>query len=149
MRKILILNGPNLNLLGTREPEIYGNISLEQAMEEARSLGAELDIGVESFQSNHEGGLIDRIHSARGEVDAFIVNPGGLTHSSISLRDAFLAVALPVVEVHLTNLARREEFRRMSVVSGIALGTISGFGPAGYLLAVRAFKHYFQAVQDG
>lgn len=148
MRRLLILNGPNLNLLGEREPEIYGRRTLAETVAEAQALGAELGLAVDSFQSNHEGALIDRIHAARGHVDGLIVNPGGLTHSSVSLRDALAAAALPVVEVHLTNLARRESFRRVSLVSGVALGTISGFGPAGYLLAVRSFWHYFQAVQS-
>lgn len=148
MRRLLILNGPNLNLLGEREPEIYGRRTLAETVAEAQALGAELGLAVDSFQSNHEGALIDRIHAARGQVDGLIVNPGGLTHSSVSLRDALAAAALPVVEVHLTNLARRESFRQVSLVSGVALGTISGFGPAGYLLAVRSFWHYFQTAEN-
>jgi len=148
LRRLLILNGPNLNLLGEREPEIYGRRTLAEIVAEAEALGAELGLAVEHFQSNHEGALIDRIHAARSQADGLIVNPGGLTHASVSLRDALAAAALPVVEVHLTNLARREDFRRTSLVSGVALGTISGFGPAGYLLAVRAFWHYFQTVQS-
>jgi 3-dehydroquinate dehydratase-2 len=148
LRRLLILNGPNLNLLGEREPEIYGRRTLAETVAEAQALGAELGLAVDSFQSNHEGALIDRIHAARGQVDGLIVNPGGLTHSSVSLRDALAAAALPVVEVHLTNLARRESFRQVSLVSGVALGTISGFGPAGYLLAVRSFWHYFQTAEN-
>ncbi len=147
MRHLLLLNGPNLNLLGEREPELYGRQTLAEIVAETEMLGAELDLAIEHFQSNHEGALIDRIHAARGQADGLIVNPGGLTHSSVSLRDALGATALPVIEVHLTNLARREDFRRVSLVGGVALGTISGFGPAGYLLAVRAFWHYFQAAR--
>ncbi len=148
MRRILILNGPNLNLLGEREPELYGRRTLDEIVQDARSLGAELDMDVESFQSNHEGELIDRIQAARKQADGLIVNLGGLTHSSVSLRDALGAAALPVIEVHLTNLARRESFRQVSVVAGVAVGTIAGFGPAGYLLAVRAFWHYFQTARS-
>jgi 3-dehydroquinate dehydratase-2 len=143
--RILILNGPNLNLLGEREPEIYGDRSLDSVMKEARSLAGELGLEVESFQSNHEGELIDRIHEARRAADGLIINPGGLTHTSVSLRDALTAADLPTVEVHLSNLAKREPFRRHSRVSGAVWGTISGLGPMGYLLAVRAFWHYFQA----
>ena len=110
----------------------------------ARAVGAELGLEVEDLQSNHEGELIDRIHAARGRVDGIIINPGGLTHSSVSLRDALAGVGLPTIEVHLSNLARREPFRQTSLVAGIALGTIAGFGAAGYSLAVRAFWHYFE-----
>lgn len=148
MRRLLLLNGPNLNLLGEREPELYGQRTLAEIVAEAQALGTELGLAIDHFQSNHEGALIDRIHAARGQADGLIVNPGGLTHSSVSLRDALAASALPVVEVHLTNLARREDFRRVSLVGGVALGTIAGFGPAGYLLAVRALWHYFQAVRN-
>jgi 3-dehydroquinate dehydratase-2 len=147
VRRLLILNGPNLNLLGEREPEIYGRRTLAETMAEAQALGAELGLAVDSFQSNHEGELIDRVHAARGQADGLIVNPGGLTHSSVSLRDALAAAALPVVEVHLTNLARRETFRQVSLMSAVALGTISGFGPTGYLLAVRSFWHYFRGAE--
>ena len=147
-KRLLLLNGPNLNLLGEREPELYGRQTLAEITAAAEALGVELGLAIEHFQSNHEGALIDRIHAARGQADGIIVNPGGLTHSSVSLRDALAAAALPVIEVHLTNLARREEFRRVSLVGGIALGTIAGFGPAGYLLAVRAFWHYFQTARS-
>jgi 3-dehydroquinate dehydratase-2 len=147
--RILILNGPNLNLLGEREPELYGTQSLAEIAAEARKLGAELGIEVESFQSNHEGELIDRIQAARQVVDGLIVNAGGLTHTSVSIRDALLATALPTIEVHLTNLARREPFRQTSRIAEVVMGSISGFGGNGYLLAVRAFWHYFQATPTG
>jgi 3-dehydroquinate dehydratase-2 len=143
--KVLILNGPNLNLLGEREPEVYGSDTLAEAIAEARRVGAECGIEVEDYQSNHEGELIDRIHAARGEFDGIVLNPGGLTHSSVSLRDAIAGAGLPTVEVHLSNLARREEFRQTSLVTAVAIGLIAGFGAAGYSLAVRAFSHYFQA----
>jgi len=149
VRRILILNGPNLNLLGEREPEIYGPQTLADIAADAKKLGAELGIEVDSFQSNHEGELIDRIQAARRAADGLIVNPGGLTHTSVSIRDALAAAALPAIEVHLTNLARREPFRRTSRIGDVVWGTISGFGPTGYLLAVRAFWHYFEATPSG
>ena len=145
MRQLLILNGPNLNLLGEREPEIYGRQTLAEAIEAARAVAAECGFEIAHLQSNHEGELIDRLQAARGEVDGIILNPGGLTHSSVALRDAVAGVGIPTIEVHLSNLARREDFRQTSLVSGVALGVIAGLGAAGYSLAVRAFSHYFQA----
>ena len=145
MQTLLILNGPNLNLLGEREPEIYGSTTLAEAIAAAEEVGRELGLRVDHMQSNHEGELIDRVHAAREDVDGIIINPGGLTHSSVSLRDALASVEVPVVEVHLSNLARREDWRRESLISGVALGTIAGLGPAGYSLAVRALSHYFQS----
>lgn len=136
--KVLLLNGPNLNLLGTREPHIYGADTLadveQRFKEEALSLGAE----AEAFQSNHEGALIDRIHAARMDgTKAIVINPGGLTHTSVALRDALSGVALPVVEVHISNVHRREEFRHHSYISGIADGVIAGLGVQGYGAALR------------
>jgi len=145
VRQLLILNGPNLNLLGEREPEIYGRQTLAEAIEAARAVAAECGFEIAHLQSNHEGELIDRLQAARGEVDGIILNPGGLTHSSVALRDAVAGVGIPTIEVHLSNLARREDFRQTSLVSGVALGVIAGLGAAGYSLAVRAFSHYFQA----
>ena len=137
-QRILVIHGPNLNLLGTREPEVYGSTTLEEInadlMAEAKEWGAE----VEFFQSNHEGALIDRIQAARGSFDGLIINPGGLTHTSVSLRDALIASELPVVEVHLTNVHAREEFRRRSLISDIAIGQVVGLGVIGYELALRA-----------
>jgi len=137
--KFIVLNGPNLNLLGTREPEIYGNETLEQIMEqiksEARSLGCELD----SYQSNHEGELIDKIHQARNDDYAgIIINPGAYTHTSIALRDAINGINLPTVEVHLSNIHAREEFRQRSYIAPVAIGQICGFGAQGYHLALQA-----------
>jgi 3-dehydroquinate dehydratase-2 len=139
MTRLLLLNGPNLNLLGTREPGIYGPETLEaierRAMQVARAEGMELAC----FQSNAEHELIGRIHQAPADhVGVLILNPGGFTHTSIALRDAVLAVGLPMIEVHLSNPQAREEFRRHSYFSDIAIGVISGFGPLGYELAVRA-----------
>ncbi|MFJ3044197.1 type II 3-dehydroquinate dehydratase [Herbaspirillum chlorophenolicum] len=136
-KQLLLLNGPNLNLLGTREPEVYGSTRLADverlAQEQARAAGAAL----QAFQSNHEGALIDRIHQAREEgVDAIVINPGGLTHTSVALRDALAGVAIPFVEVHISNIHQREEFRHFSYLSGIARAVICGFGVDGYRLAV-------------
>ncbi|QJQ07223.1 type II 3-dehydroquinate dehydratase [Undibacterium piscinae] len=135
--KLLLLNGPNLNLLGTREPAVYGSGTLadiESAAEkQAESAGASLTC----FQSNHEGALIDRIHAARLEqVDAIIINPGGLTHTSVALRDALAGVAIPFIEVHISNVHQRESFRHHSYLSGVAKGVICGLGTDGYRLAI-------------
>lgn len=134
---ILLLNGPNLNLLGTREPEIYGSHTLadieRMAVAQANAEGAKLV----SFQSNHEGALIDRIHQAKTEgVDAIIINPGGFTHTSVALRDALSGVAIPFVEVHISNVHKREKFRHKSYLSSIAVGVICGLGIDGYQAAI-------------
>lgn len=134
---LLLLNGPNLNLLGTREPETYGASTLadveQAALAQAKTAGAQLAC----FQSNHEGALIDRIHAARTEgVDFIVINPGGYTHTSVALRDALAGVAIPFIEVHISNIYRREEFRHHSYLSAIAQGTICGLGIEGYRLAI-------------
>lgn len=136
--KILILHGPNLNLLGSREPEVYGTETLADINAKIRTLGEELGVETDFFQSNHEGALIDRIHQARQDgVDGLIINPGGLTHTSVSLRDALSGVAIPTVEIHLSNIHSREEFRHRSFIAPIAVGQICGFGSEGYLLALK------------
>jgi len=136
-KKLLLLNGPNLNLLGTREPAVYGTTTLadieQAAVAQANAAGAALEV----FQSNHEGALIDRIHAARTEgVDCIVINPGGLTHTSVALRDAFASVAIPFVEVHISNIHQRESFRHHSYLSGIARGVICGLGADGYRFAI-------------
>ncbi|MCV7251997.1 MULTISPECIES: type II 3-dehydroquinate dehydratase [Mycobacteriaceae] len=136
-RVLLLVNGPNLNLLGTRQPEVYGATTLPEIEAAVTALAAELGFGVRAVQSNHEGALIDAIHAARGECAGVIINPGAYSHTSIAIRDALSSVNLPVVEVHLSNIHAREEFRHHSYVSAVADAVIAGAGPAGYDYAVR------------
>ncbi len=136
-KQLLLLNGPNLNLLGTREPEIYGSVTLQDIEVAAQQQAKEAGVALTSFQSNHEGELIDRVHAAKKDgVDAIIINPGGLTHTSVALRDALAGVAVPFVEVHISNIHRRETFRHHSYFSDIAVGVICGVGVDGYRFAV-------------
>lgn len=137
-KSILVLNGPNLNLLGTREPQIYGSQSLAQIEADLSAHAQRLGVAVGFFQSNHEGALVDRIQAARSDgTDFLILNAAALTHTSISLRDALAAVGLPFLEVHLSNIHRREPFRQVSMLADLALGTIVGLGPAGYRMALE------------
>jgi len=144
MTSILILNGPNLNLLGTRQPEVYGKTTLADVealcREKAKSLG--FDVAFE--QSNHEGALIDLIHAAKGKHAGIVLNAGAYTHTSIALMDAIASVELPVVEVHLSNIHAREEFRHRSYIAPVALGQICGFGAQGYLMALDALKAHLK-----
>ena len=134
---LLLLNGPNLNLLGTREPETYGASTLADVEQAAQAQAGTAGARLACFQSNHEGALIDRIHAARTEgVDFIVINPGGYTHTSVALRDALTGVAIPFIEVHISNIYRREEFRHHSYLSAIAQGTICGLGIDGYRLAI-------------
>jgi 3-dehydroquinate dehydratase-2 len=136
-KNLLLLNGPNLNLLGTREPEVYGSTTLADIESAAKAQAALAQAVLASYQSNHEGALIDRIHAARAEkVDAIIINPGALTHTSVALRDALAGVAIPFVEVHISNVHKREAFRHKSFLSDIAVGVICGLGTEGYRAAI-------------
>jgi 3-dehydroquinate dehydratase-2 len=146
MTRILVVNGPNLNLLGTREPSLYGATTLADLEAMVTAHGRERGATVACFQSNHEGELVEAVQGARSRADGAIVNLGGYTHTSIAIRDAFLAAPIPFVEVHLTNLFRREAARHHSVVGDLALGVIAGFGARGYLLAVDAL---LAALADG
>jgi len=141
-KSVLLLNGPNLNLLGKREPEIYGYDTLKDIEKRCITLGKELGIKVYCAQNNSEGGLIDLVQAAREKRDAIIINPGGYTHTSVALRDALVASDLPVFEVHISNIHKREAFRHHSYITGIAVGMICGLGTQGYTLALRAAVAY-------
>lgn len=144
--RILVIHGPNLNLLGTREPDVYGTQTLADIESELSALAQTLGVEIACFQSNHEGELIDRIQQAiMGQETGVLINPGGFTHSSVALRDALVATALPIVEVHLSNVYARESFRQHSYVSPIALGVISGLGARGYLFGLEALVEHLKS----
>jgi 3-dehydroquinate dehydratase-2 len=143
MTAILILHGPNLNLLGYREPAIYGSLTLAEIDQKLVMLGRELALDIRSLQSNHEGVLIDALHEAREWANGIVINPGGYTHTSVALRDAIAAIDLPVIEVHLSNIFAREEFRQHSLIAPVCLGTIAGFGWYSYALALQALANKF------
>jgi 3-dehydroquinate dehydratase-2 len=136
--KILILHGPNLNLLGTREPEVYGSMTLEDINNKLVELGNELGVEIKCFQSNHEGALIDALQEARTWAGGVVFNPGGYTHTSIALRDAISAIQIPVIEVHISNAYAREEFRHVSMISAVCRGKIVGLGWRSYTMGVQA-----------
>lgn len=136
--KVMVIHGPNLNLLGDREVETYGKFSLAEIDQQLKKLAAELEVSLATFQSNVEGEIVNAIQAAKGEYDAIIINPGGYTHYSVAIRDAIAAVKVPTVEVHLSNIYSREEFRHKSVIAPVAAGQIAGFGPHSYLLGLRA-----------
>lgn len=138
MEKILVIHGPNLNLLGNRETGTYGEITLRDIDTALKNLAQELGVDVSAFQSNSEGLLIDRIHEAAGTFDAIVINPAAYTHTSVAIRDAIAAVEIPAIEVHISNIYKREEFRHYSYVSHVAYGQIAGFGLNSYLLGLRA-----------
>jgi len=137
MQRVAVIHGPNLNMLGLREPEIYGTTDLKMLNQDIKEKAAEIDLEVEIMQSNHEGEIVDFLHDNYKELDGIIINPAGLTHTSVVLRDAISSVRLPAVEVHISNIHRREEFRKKSYTAEVAVGQISGLGVQGYLLALE------------
>lgn len=140
IKRLLVINGPNLNMLGVREQEVYGTSTLSEIASALNSEASAVGIDLDFIQSNHEGEIIDRIHDARGKYDALMINPGAYTHYSIAIRDAIKAVELPTVEVHLSNIHAREEFRSKSVIAPVCIGQISGFGANSYIVALKAIS---------
>jgi 3-dehydroquinate dehydratase-2 len=138
MAKVLVIHGPNLNLLGRREVEVYGSLTLDEINSKIEAEAGACGIEAEYYQSNHEGEIVDKIQGAVGKFDCIIINPAAYTHYSIAIRDAIAAVRIPTIEVHLSNIHGREEFRHKSVIAPVAVGQIAGFGAQGYLLAIRA-----------
>ena len=138
MKNILVIHGPNLNLLGTREPEIYGRMTMQDINDDLKKQADAAGVGIDFFQSNHEGAIVDKLHDARGKFDFVILNAGAFTHYSIALRDAIAAVEIPTIEVHLSNVHQREEFRHHSVISPVVVGQICGFGLYSYKAALYA-----------
>lgn len=144
MNKILVLHGPNLNLLGTREPDVYGSLSLDEINTHLVDKGMQLGVGVRTFQSNNEGALIDALHDARSWAAGVVFNPGAYTHTSVALRDAVVGIEIPVIEVHLSNVYAREEFRHKSLLAPVCVGKITGFGWRSYLLGLQALIGFIQ-----
>ena len=147
MFRVLVLHGPNLNMLGKRERSVYGDVSLKAINAEITKLAKQERVQVEIRHSNQEGELVTWIQDARDRFDAIVINPAGYTHTSVALRDAIAGVAIPTIEVHLTNIYRREAFRHRSYIAGVALGQISGFGPTGYLLGIKAAVEHLKATR--
>ncbi|MGH7430132.1 MAG: type II 3-dehydroquinate dehydratase [Candidatus Methylomirabilaceae bacterium] len=147
MFRVLVLHGPNLNMLGKRERSVYGDVSLKAINAAITRLAKQERVQVEIRHSNQEGELVTWIQDAKDRFDAIVINPAGYTHTSVALRDAIAGVALPTIEVHLTNIYRREEFRHRSYIAGVALGQISGFGPTGYLLGIKAAIEHLKATR--
>ncbi len=141
---ILVIHGPNLNMLGKREPEVYGNNTLENINNEISSKGSDLGLEVETFQSNHEGAIVEKLQNAMGKISGLIINPAAFTHTSVAIRDAVLLLNIPIIEVHLSNIYKRESFRHKSMLSDIITGQIAGLGVIGYMLALEAISSMFQ-----
>ncbi|MBC2715539.1 MAG: type II 3-dehydroquinate dehydratase [Desulfobacteraceae bacterium] len=144
-RKVLVIHGPNLNMLGKREPEKYGTSTLDEINTNLKTHGNETDIDVHTFQSNHEGSIVEKIQEARDVFDALIINPASYTHSSIAIRDAVLLLDIPVVEIHLSNIYKRESFRHKSILCDVVTGQIAGFGMYGYIMALDAIINIMKA----
>ena len=144
MKKILIIHGPNLNLLGKREPDLYGKVSLEAINERLKKLASDHKAEIEVFQSNHEGEIVSKIGSADGAFDAIVINPAAYTHTSVAIRDAVSAVSAPTIEVHLSNIYAREEFRHQSLIAPVAVGQVSGFGAKSYELGLLAALEHLE-----
>ncbi len=140
MKKVLVINGPNLNMLGKREPEVYGTTTLAEIDQGLKDQGGELGIEIECFQSNYEGAICEKIQEAMGVVDGIIINPAAYTHTSVAIRDALLLHSAPIIEIHLSNVYKREEFRHKSYVSGVAVAQLAGFGKSGYAMALQALS---------
>ncbi|MGE5629854.1 MAG: type II 3-dehydroquinate dehydratase [Caulobacteraceae bacterium] len=148
MKNILVINGPNLNMLGVRKKEVYGSMTLEQINSEVEKTAGELSVNVEFFQSNSEGEIITRIQQSRNNCSGIIINPGAYSHYSIAIRDAIESVLLPCMEVHISNIYAREEFRHISVIAPVCIGQISGLGSNGYNLALRGLVDYLKGVKE-
>lgn len=145
--KILVINGVNMNMLGVRETEKYGSMTLKELEKDLYAFSFELGIDIETFQSNHEGEIVEKIHSAKNNFDGIIINAGAYTHTSIAIRDALSAVEIPTVEVHMTNIYKREEFRHHSYIAPVSLGQISGFGVNSYKLGLKAIVDYLSTIK--
>lgn len=141
---VLLINGPNLNMLGQRDESLYGSMKIADIVKKIKVMSVELGVQLDYYQSNHEGGLVDHIQSSSPESDGIIINPGALTHYGLSLRDALLDAQLPVIEVHLSNIHAREEYRRMSVVTSLSVGQVAGLGWKGYIYALEAMVEYIR-----
>ena len=146
-KKILVIHGPNLNMLGKREPEIYGHKSLEEINAKLKALGEDLGLEVETFQSNHEGAIVDEIQQAMGSCHGIIINPAAFTHTSIAIRDALAMMDVPVIEIHLSNINKREPFRHKSLIADIVAARIAGFGSHGYMLALEGLAKVIQKTE--
>lgn len=147
MRSLLVLNGPNINLLGTRQPEVYGRVTLDMIEKACTEHASRLGAGVHFLQSNHEGALVDAIHASKGTHDGIVLNAGAYTHTSIALMDAIASVEVPTIELHLSNVHAREEFRHKSYISKVSIGLICGFGAPGYLLALDAMIQHLDGTE--